>query len=866
MSPARPVAAAAACYTPRVANDPTAPAPRPAPEHEATRGEEPRPSRLAPFAVSAAVAAVLLVGGAVALDRFAGELRAEEHDELQAVANLLAGQVAAWHGQALADTATLASLVDLGDALSDGPPDAAAHRALAGRLEVVRASRPDLVALALLDQPRRIHAAVGAPAEAFDEPALGPLLDQAARARGPVMSPWHPGPAGGPVHLDLAAPVVDGSGRPTGFLLLRIDPAPVLLAARLAWPIPNHSATTLLVRRSGDQVQVLGGAGRDLPAPLTTVPLAGDGLLARAVRGEAGDPAPRRGGEPDALVSLAPVAGTDWLLVAQQDMEASLSPLRAQGATLGVALLLALAAVGGVGALWRGLQLARWERRQAQVRAARADLESRIDILSRHAHDMMLLSDERHHLVDVNDRTCELLGWRREELLGRHVSELRDPTTLADFPTEALASMGAEGMLVETRYRRKDGSTFPVEASVRAATFGGRRYHQGIVRDITERRRLELQLQLADRMASVGSLAAGVAHELNNPLAYVLANLDFALTELSHPQPDGAEVRHALAEAREGGVRMRQIVRDLKTFARGHESDRELVDVRRVLQTAVGLAQNEIRLRARLSLELADVPPVRGSEHRLGQAFLNLLVNAAQAISPGAPDRNLVNASTAVAEDGRVVVEVTDTGAGIPAEVLPRIFDPFFTTRPVGSGTGLGLAIVHAIVTDVGGEVRVHSEPGQGTIFTVLLPPAPAATAGPAGHGGAPLPPGAGRVLVVDDEPLVGRAVSRILSPPHQVTVASSAGEALTLLEAGPFDVVLCDLMMPGMTGMDLHARLASADPGLAARFIFLTGGAFTDLARDFLERVPNPRLEKPFEPAALRAAVLAALAAAAPR
>jgi CheY-like chemotaxis protein len=258
-----------------------------------------------------------------------------------------------------------------------------------------------------------------------------------------------------------------------------------------------------------------------------------------------------------------------------------------------------------------------------------------------------------------------------------------------------------------------------------------------------------------------------------------------------------------------------------------------------------------------------EVPQVLGSEHRLGQVFLNLLINAAQAIPEGAADRNLVNVVTGVADDGRVVVEITDTGAGIPEDVLPRIFDPFFTTKPVGVGTGLGLSIVHGIVSGMGGEIKVRSEPGMGTIFTVLLPPAPPAPA-PA-DAPAPRPraeaPHAGDVLVVDDEPLVGRAVTRILSPPHRVTLASSGAEALALLEAHRYDVVLCDLMMPGMSGMDLHERVARSAPEVASRMVFLTGGAFTDGAREFLARVPNARLEKPFEPAVIRDAVAARLA-----
>ncbi len=554
--------------------------------------------------------------------------------------------------------------------------------------------------------------------------------------------------------------------------------------------------------------------------------------------------------------------------------------------TSSVSLALAFAAGAGAVLAWLVLAARRGSRGRAVAepgleRPAAATTQQKLnELLSRHANDMMLLADEEQRLVDVNDRFCELLGYSREEALQLTVRDLRDPSTLEDLPQRTREELDSGAALFETRYRRKDGLTFPVEISIRVAELDGKRYFQAIVRDITERRRLELQLQLADRMASVATLSAGVAHEINNPLAYVVGNLDYALAHLGKLPEDLAEVKKALEDARGGAVRVGQIVRDLRTFSRASEADRTEVDVRRALQSAVTLAQTEIRQRAQLSLELGPVPPVLGSAHRLGQLFLNLLVNAAQAIPPGNPERNLVQATTALAPDGRVRIEITDTGAGIAPEVLPRIFDPFFTTRAIGKGTGLGLAIVHGIVTELGGEITVRSEPNGGSIFTVLLPPAhraaapdaqPAAAPTPASPALTPVPPtrsardgepqpaeaGAGAdVLVVDDEPMVGRAITRMLVPHHRVTAVLGAAEALAALSSGHFDAILCDLMMPEMTGMELYDKLQAEAPALAARMVFLTGGAFTREASEFLDRVPNARLEKPFSPAQLRMAV----------
>jgi PAS domain S-box-containing protein len=548
-----------------------------------------------------------------------------------------------------------------------------------------------------------------------------------------------------------------------------------------------------------------------------------------------------------------------------------------------------LAIAFAVGALLGLLAAATWWRWRTSDRSragrAAAELASRLrraELLARHANDIILLADERDRVVDVNDRFCELLGYRREEALRLTVRDLRDPSTLEDLAIRAREQFESGAGLFETRFRRKDGSTFPVEVSVRVAEIDGAVHRQAIVRDITERRRLELELQLADRMASVATLSAGVAHEINNPLSYVLANLDYVLSRLDQLPGDLAEIRKALEDARGGATRVGQIVRDLRTFSHAGDAERTEVDVRRALQGAVTLAQTEIRQRAQLSLELGPVAPVLGNAHRIGQLFLNLLVNAAQAIPPGNPERHLVQATTAEAPDGRVQIEFTDTGAGIPAEVLPRIFDPFFTTRPIGQGLGLGLAIVHGIVTDLGGEVTVRSEPGGGSIYTVLLPRAkrgaaapsrPLITPGPmvalpaaVAVAASPTPPRVAAtpapvagtdILVVDDEPMVGRAITRMLAPPHRVVFVGSAAEALAQLAGRHFDTILCDLMMPEMTGMALYDKLLAEAPAHAARMVFLTGGAYTPAAGDFLDRVPNARLEKPFTPAQLRAAVL---------
>jgi signal transduction histidine kinase len=375
----------------------------------------------------------------------------------------------------------------------------------------------------------------------------------------------------------------------------------------------------------------------------------------------------------------------------------------------------------------------------------------------------------------------------------------------------------------------------------------------------SERARLREQLTLSDRLATVGTLAGGIAHEINNPLAVALGNVEYALTtvaalERGAAPPIGSDLREPLVDARDALARVRDIVRDVKMFSRsGDPSRRGTVDVRQVLRSAMRMTWNEARHRARITEEFADVPAVDGNDSRLGQAFLNVLVNAIQALPEGRATNHRITVRTSTDAHGWAVVAIEDTGKGIAAGDIPRVFEPFFTTKPPQVGTGLGLAIAHAIVSETGGTIHVASEVGKGTTVTFRLPP------------GQPLDPSTtmpitrpasavrGRILVVDDEPMLGAVVRRALAQEHDVTVVTSSRDALGAMVGAKFDVILCDVMMPDIDGTALYWMI---DPVDRRRIVFVTGGAFSPEVRAFLDDVPNPRLDKPFDPEHLRRVV----------
>jgi PAS domain S-box-containing protein len=490
----------------------------------------------------------------------------------------------------------------------------------------------------------------------------------------------------------------------------------------------------------------------------------------------------------------------------------------------------------------------------------------------RNPNPMWFFDVDTLRFVAVNDAAVQKYGYSRDEFLAMTIKDIRPPEEL----DRLLKVTGRVEQGLNTtpgwRHRAKDGRIFHVEIIGYPVRFAGRACELVLVHDVTERaeseRKLEelrAQLAVSDRMASIGTLASGVAHEINNPLTWILANLTFASERLPEFRPPTEEtsraVRDALVEAAAGARRVKTIVRDLKTFSRGEEDPLGPVELGPVVASALNVAANELAHRARVIVDVGSAPPVLANAARLGQVLLNLIVNAAHAMPAGDATHQEIRV-TAAREGDQVALVVSDTGTGIDPAIAARIFEPFFTTKPVGQGTGLGLWVCRRVLASLGGTIELLPSREPGSSFRVLLPIADAPRPAPTAPGTVAPAPSArrARILVVDDEPMIGRALVRALGAVADVHVEGSGTGAVDRIASGErFDLILADVMMPELAGPDLHAALERIDPALARAVVFMTGGAFAQREQDFLSGVPNLVLEKPVDIERLRDIVVAA-------
>ena len=485
------------------------------------------------------------------------------------------------------------------------------------------------------------------------------------------------------------------------------------------------------------------------------------------------------------------------------------------------------------------------------------------------AADAILVS--RHgRIVYVNRTLVEWLGYGAEDLLGRVAAEAivhPDESSVVQNRVEraTVQPLGFQLPRRTLKLRRQDGGVALGDTVTVNAEFEGELASISVIRDVTEKQKLEQRVRQSERLASMGTLAAGVAHEINNPLAGIMANMEYVLDELREVferSPDLEDTQEALQESLQAAERIRKIVKGMKSFSRADAEEPSPLDLVDVLEVAIGMSRTEVRHRATLVKDYGSLPPVFADEGRLAQVFINLIVNAAQCYPAGDAANHPIHLVTRTDPDGNAMVEVTDEGPGIPEEMRSRIFDPFFTTKDTGEGTGLGLSIAHGLIESAGGSLVCESEMGHGTTFRVVLPPMDEAAEGPGegcdgGHADPHPTTTRSRVLVIDDEVIVGSAVRRALQKDHDVHVFQDAREALARVEAGDrYEAIFCDLMMPKVTGMEFFRRLQESAPAQAERVIFMTGGAFTPEARVFVDQLDRALLEKPFAAGAIREAL----------
>jgi two-component system cell cycle sensor histidine kinase/response regulator CckA len=489
--------------------------------------------------------------------------------------------------------------------------------------------------------------------------------------------------------------------------------------------------------------------------------------------------------------------------------------------------------------------------------------------------DAVISTDAGGRITFMNPVAESLTGWSTTEARGRRASDI---VRLVDESTKEVLEDPISSALRSGRIIHVDGSLVAREGHARSIADSaapivdddGTTVGAVIVfRDVSEQRKAQHDLELTDRLASLGTMVASVAHEINNPLTLVLGGIGIALAELKKRTAELgspawlADVCATLAQAEFGSEQIRNIVGDLRTIAQPNPEEGATVELRRVLEWAIDAAAHELRRRVKVTTTtcFGNIPRVKGNETRLGQIFVNLIVNAAQAMAGGPYEANEIKVSTFVDANGRVVTEIADTGPGIPEDLVEKIFEPFFTTKKETGGTGLGLSICRGIVASLGGTITVRSNVGKGTTFRVALEAAGDAEK-PSHEPPPPDAPAQASVLVVDDEAMILKLANRVLGERHRVVLAQGAAAALEVLERGDrFDVIVCDVLMPGLSGVDFYEQILLRYPGQAPRVLFVSASAFTPRSSEFLASVANRQLSKPFDRGQLEQAVLDVIA-----
>ena len=493
--------------------------------------------------------------------------------------------------------------------------------------------------------------------------------------------------------------------------------------------------------------------------------------------------------------------------------------------------------------------------KRAQDTLARS--EARYRHLVESASDAIVTLDANGRFTTVNHAAENISGYKREELVGQWFAPMLPDDDLPKALAHFQQALSGETGLFESQFYRKDGEVRTI--SITYSTPQKDEEVLCLIRDVTDQKMLQEQLIQSEKMSAIGQLVSGVAHELNNPLAGISAFAQLLLAEKRFPPDQRTAAETIYSEAR----RASRIVQNLLTFARQHKAEKVPTAINQVLDDTLELRGYELRVRGIDVRREYDesIPETMADAHQLQQVFLNLITNAEQAMEQRDGHHHRLTVRTRRNAEA-IRIEVEDTGAGIPANLIERIFNPFFTTKPTGSGTGLGLSISLGIVREHEGRIWAENPPQAGARFVVELP---ITSPRPSGEQTAvPQLPSMGsdrlRVLVVDDEASVRVSLQRYLAGKgHEVETTASGEDALVRLKASKYDAVIVDMRMPDLSGEQLFERLRSNDPAHAERVIFTTGDLVNEQMRRFLDGTGRPCVPKPFEFASFDQALPAA-------
>jgi len=499
------------------------------------------------------------------------------------------------------------------------------------------------------------------------------------------------------------------------------------------------------------------------------------------------------------------------------------------------------------------------EPKRAQETLARS--EARYRHLVESASDAIVTLDANGRFTTVNHAAENISGYKREELVGQWFAPMLPDDDLPKALGHFQQALAGETGLFDSQFYRKDGEVRTI--SITYSTPQKDEEVLCLIRDVTDQKMLQEQLIQSEKMSAIGQLVSGVAHELNNPLAGISAFAQLLLAEKRFPPDQRTAAETIYSEAR----RASRIVQNLLTFARQHKAEKVPTAINQVLDDTLELRGYELRVRGIDVRREYDesIPDTMADAHQLQQVFLNLITNAEQAMEQRDGHHHRLTVSTRGNADA-IRIEVEDTGAGIPANLIERIFNPFFTTKPTGSGTGLGLSISLGIVREHEGKIwaenAAQSAGGGGARFVVEIPitePQRSGEHAEVAHVEAQSPDSL-HVLVIDDEASVRVSLQRYLAAKgHQVETTASGEDGLLRLKASKYDAVILDMRMPDLSGEQLYERLRSNDPSHAERVIFTTGDLVNEQMRRFLDGTGRPCVAKPFEFASFDQALPAA-------